>query len=134
MQESTRTRLSRHVRLAASLALTAAFLGACASAPPAPPNNALTAARQAIAQAEQADAQQFAAAELDDSRDRLKRAERAVAAENMILAEQLAQESRISAELAFARTESAKATEINREMSRSAEALRDEMRRTGEQQ
>jgi hypothetical protein len=52
----------------------------------------------------------------------------------MILAEQLAQESRISAELAFARTESAKATEINREMSRSAEALRDEMRRTGEQQ
>jgi len=134
MHEPTLTRLGRRARLAAGLALTFAMLGACASTPPAPPTGAMAAARQAIATAEKSDAQQFAAAELDEARDRLNRAERAVAAENMIEAEQLAQESRIAAELASARTESTKAAEVNREMSRSADALRDEMQRTGDHQ
>jgi len=134
MHETTRSRLSRRARQAAGLLFTVAMLGACASTPPAPPTGALAAARQAISDAEKSDAQQFAAAELDEARERLNRAERAVAAENMILAEQLAQESRIAAELASARTESTKAAEVNREMSRSADALRDEMQRTGDSQ
>lgn len=134
MHEPTRTQFSRRARLVAGLAITVVMLGACASTPPAPPTGALAAARQAISDAEKSDAQQFAAAELDEARERLNRAERAVTAENMIMAEQLAQESRIAAELASARTESTKAAEINREMSRSADALRDEMQRTGDQQ
>ena len=133
MHESTQTRTIRRARLAAGLAFTVAMLGACASTPPAPPTASLAAAREAIANAEKSDAQQYAAAELDQSRERLNRAENAVTAENLILADQLARESRISAELASARTESSKAAEINLEMSRSADALRDEMKRTGDQ-
>ncbi len=133
MHETTPTRLIRRTRLIAGLALTVAMLSACASTPPAPPTESLAAARQAIKTAEQADAQQFASAELDESRERLARAERAVTAENMIEADRLAQESRIAADLASARTESAKAEEINRQMSRDAEALREEMQRKGGQ-
>jgi len=135
MNESTRTRFSRRPRLVVGLAVTVVMLlGACASTRPVPPTESLNAARQAIANAEQSDARQFASAELNEARERLSQAERAVTVENMIMAEHLAQQSRVSAELASARTESAKAEEINREMSRSAEALRDEMRRTGDQQ
>ena len=134
MNESNRTLLIRRARLAVGLAFTFVMLAACASTPPAPPTEYLATARQAIVSAEQADAQQFAGAELDEARQRLTRAERAVRVENMILAEQLAQESRVSAELALAQTESAKAADINREMRLGAEALRDEMQRTGDQQ
>jgi len=49
-------------------------------------------------------------------------------------AERLAQEALVVAQLASARTGAAKAEEINREMGRSADALEEEMRRTGEQQ
>lgn len=134
MNESNRTPLIRRARLAVGLAFTFVMLAACASTPPAPPTEDLATARQAIVSAEQADAQQFAGAELDEARQRLTRAERAVRVENMILAEQLAQESRVSAELALAQTESAKAADINREMRLGADALRDEMKRTGDQQ
>lgn len=135
MNESTRTPLSRRPRLVVGLAVTVVMLlGACASTRPAPPTESLAAARQAIANAERSDARQFAGAELNEARERLNQAERAVTAENMIMAERLAQQSRVVAELASARTESAKAIEINREMTRSAEALREEMRRTGDQQ
>jgi hypothetical protein len=39
----------------------------------------------------------------------------------------------VTAELALARTEATKATEINREMQRSADALDEEMQRQGDQ-
>jgi len=134
MHESTYTMFSRRARLASGLALCIVALAACASTPSAPPpTNHMDAARQAIAVAEQADAQHFSGAELDEARQYLTRAERAVTVEDMVLAERYALQSRVSAELASARTESAKAEEINREMRRSAEALRDEMRRTGDQ-
>jgi hypothetical protein len=133
MHQSTRNSHSRRARLTASLAITAVLLGACASTPPAPPTASLAAARQAITSAEQADARQYATAELDEARQRLAMAERAVTTEDMIEADRFAQQSRISAELASARTESAKAAEINREMERGAEALLEEMRRKGDQ-
>jgi hypothetical protein len=134
VHKATQTRFHRGARLTVGLALAGVLLGACASTPPAPPTTALAAARQAITSAEQSDARQYASAELDESRQRLAMAERAVTTESMIEAERYANESRAAAELASARTESAKAAEINREMSRGAEALREEMQRTGEQQ
>ena len=133
MYESTRTGLSRRTRLAAGLAFTFVMLGACATTPMAPPDS-LAAARQAIATAEKSDARKFASADLDEANQRLAQAERAVTAEDMVQADRFAQQSRVSAELASARTESAKAAEINREMSLGAEALRDEMQRTGDLQ
>ncbi|MFE8071347.1 DUF4398 domain-containing protein [Marinobacteraceae bacterium S3BR75-40.1] len=94
----------------------------------------MTAARDAIATAEQAGARQHAGAELDEAQQKLLKAESSVSKERMADAERLAREAAIVAELAAARTESAKAIAINREMGRGADALTEEMRRTGEQQ
>lgn len=133
MQNRTGRRLKQAALILPSLALGAFLLTACASTPPAP-TASLTEAREAIARAEQSDARQYAGGELDDARQRLEKAETAVDREDMVEAERLALEALLAAELASARTESAKALEINQEMSRGAEALTEEMRRTGEQQ
>lgn len=119
------------VPLFCTLAL-AALLTACASAP-LPPTESLNAARDSIARAEQADARQYAGAELEEARAQLVMAEKAVAKESMTEADQLAKQSRVAARLALARTEAAKGAEINREMERGSDALDVEMGRQGEQ-
>ncbi|WP_290649272.1 DUF4398 domain-containing protein [Aquisalimonas sp.] len=123
---------SRQLRLFTCLVLMVLVLGACASTP-VPPNDALIAARDAIVTAEQAGARQHAGSELDEARDQLMKAEQAVSNEDMVTAERHAERARVSAELASAQSESSRALAINREMERGAEALTEEMRRTGEQ-
>ncbi len=126
------TTWSRHrIPLLCVIAL-ATLMAACA-ATPLPPSESLAAATNAIASAEQAGARHYAGAELEEARSQLVLAEQAVTEEAMIEAERLAHQSRVAAELALARTESAKAVEINREMERGADALDVEMRRQGEQ-
>lgn len=115
----------------AGLAGTLLLMSACASAPPAP-DAAIDAAKVAIANAEKADAGHHAGAELGEARQKLASADDAVTDENMILAERFAQESRVQAELASARTEAAKAAAVNKEMERGADALSEEMERAGE--
>jgi hypothetical protein len=109
------------------------ILSACASAPP-PPTSALDSARMAIANAERANAGRFAAVEIGESRDKFALANTAVGAKQMELGARLADEARVSADLAYAKTESAKAVAINKEMALGAEALTEEMRRAGAQQ
>lgn len=133
MFQSTRTSPGRRIRSVAGLAAAVVLLGACATTPPAPPTASLNAARQAITNAEQADARQYASTELDEANQKLAMANRAVTTESMIEADRLAQESTVVAELASARTESAKAAEINRELGRGADALNEELRRQGDQ-
>jgi len=136
MRTAFRYRSGRRACAAAGLMATALLIGACASAPVAP-TSSLDAARTAIANAERANAGSFAAAELDVARQKLIRADRA-AGENtqksMALADRLAQEARVEAELAAARTESAKAAAVNRELSLGADALTDELKRAGDNQ
>lgn len=134
MFQSTRTSPGRRVRTVGGLAAAVVLLGACATTPPAPPTASLDAARQAITNAEQSDARQYASTELDEANQKLAMANRAVTTESMIEADRFAQESRVVAELASARTESAKAAEINREMGRGADALNEELQRQGDQQ
>lgn len=134
MHEPTRTSPVRRASAVAGLAAVIALLGACATTPPAPPTASLDAARQAITAAEQSDARQYASAELDEANQKLAMANRAVTTENMIEADRFARESRVGAELASARTESAKAAEINAEMGRGADALNEELQRQGDQQ
>lgn len=122
----------RRLRIASGVAMAAVLLAACASAPVAP-TASLAAARTAIASAEQSDARQYAGAELDEASQKLALAEREVVAERMIEAERLAQQSRVTAELAMARTAYAKAAEVNRQMGRGADALDEELKRMGEQ-
>lgn len=109
------------------------LLGACSSTPMAP-HASMTAARDAIATAEQSDARQYAGSELDEAREELKKAERAVQTERMDDAKFYAQRSEISAELASARTETAKAEAVNKELARGAKALTEEMQRAGDRQ
>jgi hypothetical protein len=125
--------LKRILKSAAVPAVSLLLLGACASTPQ-PPTESLSDARQAIANAEQSDARQYASAELDEARSQLSLAERSVGQERMTEADRFARQSRIAAELAIARTGSAKAAEINHEIQRSTEALLEEMRRTGDRQ
>lgn len=82
--------------------------------------------------AEQESANQHAPAELDEARQRLESADKAFAADDPILADRLAQQSTVMAELATARTEARKATEINQELIRGSEALAEEMQRAGD--
>lgn len=119
---------------AMGLAIAIATLSACASKPPVPPTEELENARDAITSAEQEGARQHAASELDEAQRKLTLAEKSVIDERMVEAERYAQQAVIAAELAAARTESAKAAAINEQLTRSAEALNEEIRRTGDQQ
>ena len=106
---------------------------ACASTPPAP-TESLVAARTAIATAEKADAGRYAAPELGDAREKLAAADSAVELKNMSGALRLAEQSRVAADLATARTAEAKATAVNDEMKQGNQALVEEMqRKTGSQ-
>ncbi|MGM0631600.1 MAG: DUF4398 domain-containing protein [Pseudomonadota bacterium] len=134
MNQSTRKTLGGRSRRTLGMAMAIGLLGACAAAVPPAPVASMTAAREAIAVAEQDGARQHAGAELDEAQEKLMLAERSIGDERMIEAERFARESMIVAELASARTGSAKAAEINREMRRGSEALVEEMRRTGDQQ
>ena len=130
---NTTSRVKPRLRplIAAGLVGVLMLLAACASTPPAP-DSALDAAKVAISNAEKADAGQFAGAELGEAREKLASADSAVREENMIAAERFAQEARVQAELASARTASAKAAAVNKEMERGADALTEEMQRAGE--
>lgn len=111
---------------------TILLVGACASTPPVP-TGSMDAARTAITTAEKADAGRYAAVELGEARQKLSAAEKAVTDKDMIEAEQLAQQSLVEAELASARTETAKAVAVNQEMNQGADALAEEMQRAGDQ-
>ena len=113
------------------LAITATSLlalAACASVPPAP-TEALHAAELAIASAEQARVADYASPELGEARAKLTEARNAVQQRQMVEAQQLAEESRVDAELASARAGAAKAKSVNDETRKSTDALKQEMQR-----
>jgi hypothetical protein len=131
MNRATRFLPGRRLRAAVGVSAVLLLASACASAPPAPVVP-LEAARVAIISAEQADAGRYAGAELSEARQRLAAANAAVAAKDMVAAERFAEQARVEAELAAARTEQAKALAVNREMGRGAEALSEELQRAGD--
>ena len=126
-------RMGRALRplITAGLACVAIFFVSCAT-PPLVPDSAMDAAKVAISNAEKAQAGQFASAELGEAREKLALADNAVRDEKMVAAERFAQESQVQAELASARTAAAKAAAVNKEMERGADALTEEMKRSGE--
>ncbi len=124
----THTKTLRPTLQLASAAAGLLALAACATTPPAP-TAALNAASQAIANAEQARAAEYAPAELGQARDELAAARTAVQNEQMVAARRLAEQSRAGAELAFAKTEAAKAKAVNDETRKSTEEIKQEMQR-----
>lgn len=110
------------------------LLSACA-APPVVPNQALQAAESAINNAEQARVADYASPELGVAREKLAAANLAVQREQMLMAERLADQSRVEAELALAKSQATKAKVVNDEMLKSTNSLKQEMQRnTGAQQ
>jgi len=79
------------------------LLAACASTPPAP-SASMQAAQRAISQAEGAEAGRYAPTELSEARAKLASADTAAAEQKMTMAERFAEESRVEAELASAKT------------------------------
>lgn len=127
-------KFDRNFRLSTAAALAGAMLlfVACASTPTAP-TASMNEAKLAIQAAERVDAGRYANAELDEARQKLLSADKALLADDMVLANRYAEQSTLTAQLATARTEAARALEVNAEMNRSAEALTEEMQRTGDQ-
>jgi hypothetical protein len=103
-------------------------LAACASTP-MPPSEQLQAAQLAITGAEQERATEFAPLDMKQAHDKLGAANAAVVDENMVLALWLADEARVSAELASAKASEAKARAVNDEMQQSIQALQQELNR-----
>ena len=117
-------------KIAPSLAvcmLCGVFVG-CASTPKAP-TEALQAAELAIAKAEQDRVADYASPELSEAREKLAAARVAVAEKEMVRAARLAEQARADAELASAKTQSAKAQEVNAELDKNADILQRELQR-----
>lgn len=104
------------------------MLTACSSTPIAPTQK-IQAAELAITKAEQTRVADYASPELNQAREKLTASRTAVHDEKMVLAAQLADESRTSAELATAKAEVIKAKTVNDEMQKSIDTLKQEMRR-----
>ena len=107
-------------------------LAACASTP-AEPTVAMKAAEQAIAAADRTRIADAASPELSEAREKLTAAQAAAQNEKlkdrMVVAERLALESRVDAELASAKNEAAKAKAVNDEIKQSTATLSQEMQR-----
>jgi hypothetical protein len=102
-------------------------LGACASAPM--PTDQIAVTTAAIAHAEAAGGATLAASEMGLARDKLRRANLAVAAKAPIEASRLAQQAHVDALLAEAKAESSKAQKAADEVQAASRALREEMGR-----
>lgn len=114
--------------LTATLLVVAVGLAACSSTPQAP-DREMQAAESAISAAERDGVADNASPELGIAREKLAAAKAAISAEKMELALQLAEESRVNAELAAARSDVLKARAINVDMMKGTDMMNQEMQR-----
>ncbi len=129
MNATSRSQCAKRLLIAVGLTGTLT-LAACASTLPSPAASpqsmqslraakSLQAAEQAISSAERGEAGRYAPGELAEARTKLASAYAAVSEQKMAAVEQLAEQSRIEADLATAKTGNVKANAVNEEMKRS---------------
>lgn len=111
----------------AMIAGAAVFLSACASTPPPTADVALAGA--AVNSASTAGGAELAPAEMRTARDKLDRAKLAMTAEKYDDALSLAQEAQVDAQLAEAKSRSAKSRKAADELQESIRVLREELNR-----
>jgi hypothetical protein len=112
-----------------ALALVTAVLGAgCATEGPIPTEQ-LTMARTLVEQADKADAQRYAPADLQRAHDELSSAEKAANDRKYDDARRYAENAQVDADLASARASSGEAQHAAREVDRSIETLKQESER-----
>lgn len=122
--------IPRLLMLGASLLL----LAACASKP-LPPTQEISAAEQSLTDAEQARVAEYALPEMQEAREQLSASRAAVLKEDMVSAKRLAQQASMNIKLAAAKAELAKAEEVNTDMTKNIDVLKEEMqRKTGDAQ
>lgn len=109
--------------LAPAVLLT--LITACATTPPDP--RLLDNAREAIAKAESAEAEQYAPLELRFARERLTAAEQALGNEREDEARRLAEQAELEAQLALARTRAALARAELQTKQRELEQIRNDL-------
>ena len=104
-------------------------LAGCANDPP--PKAQMAASQTALEQARMSGADQgAAAADFNAAQQKLERAEAAYRARDYALAQRLASEAEVDAQLAQARTGSAKSTQALAEINAGIRAMRDEIQRS----
>jgi hypothetical protein len=116
----------RQVGVAAAATLLVAAVS-CSSGPK--PTADLAEAHTLVSQAEQSGAQQFASINLEAARSELREADQDAATDKPVLATRLAQEASVDAELALARTRSAKAEQALQQVNSGTATLRSESER-----
>jgi len=109
--------------------VAAAALAGCTSTGVAPPRAEFARAELAIEQAVAADATEYAPLQLQEAREKLQQGRQALYDENFTVAGWLAEEAQVSAELAMAEAQSARAEQLAEENRRSIEVLREELQR-----
>lgn len=121
-------------RLLKSLAAAAAAAGAmalagCASPQKAPATADVAVSRNAVENAVSAGAAELAPAEIKVARDKMMRANQALAAKDYKLARELAIQAQADAKLAQSKANSAKATAASNALNEDLRVLRDEVER-----
>lgn len=128
---TTPTPRTSHHPLRLHLALLGAgaalLIGACASTPP--PTEQVAVSRAAIAHAVGAGGVELAPVEMTLARQKLDRANAAMATQDYPLALTLAQQAQVDAQLAEAKAHAAKARKAAEELQESSRVLREEMAR-----
>jgi hypothetical protein len=104
------------------------LLAACASKP-LPPTQEISAAEQSLTDAEQARVAEYALPEMQRAREQLSDSRAAVLKEDMVTAKRLAQQASMNIKLAAAKAELAKAEEVNKDMTKNIDVLKEEMQR-----
>ena len=118
----------RQAGVAAAATLLVASVS-CSSGPK--PTADLAEAHTLVSQAEQSGAQQFASINLEAARSELRQADQDAATDKPVLATRMAQEASVDAELALARTRSAKAEQALQQVNSGTATLRSESERQG---
>jgi outer membrane murein-binding lipoprotein Lpp len=131
-QQHPMTRLARSAAGAAAAAAVLVLAG-CASPQKAPATADVAVSRNAVENAVSAGAAELAPAEINAARDKMMRANQALAAKDYKLARELAVQAQADAKLAQSKAGSAKATAASNALNEDLRVLREEVERANTQ-
>ncbi len=129
MKNRSRFPLSQRSRSRLVYALLAGGAMVLAGCSGTPPTEQLAVSKSAVTHASTAATTQYAPVELQSAKDKLERAENAMAQEDYVLASQLAAEAQADARLAEAKSESAQAQKTAQDTQDASRVLREEINR-----
>jgi len=112
--------------------VAAIFITGCASIPP--PTEQMAVSKVALSNASSAEGNEFAPLQLQSAMAKMDGAERAMAAEDYVLARQLAEQAQVDAQLAAATARSAKAQKAASALQEDNRVLRQEIDRNTQYQ